>query len=163
MTPRGLKSLDSTIEKLYSCMALLSFSFKRNDITSNGNQLAATMSFVWLIFIFFQVRISSFVIFIILFFSNLTLGQDKGFMGYASSHIKSDGSIITQTYGHRNAEKNQAYDSLTIQSVASVSKIVVGLSLMKAQELGLLDLDTDVNQYLDFTLVNPHFTRGLTF
>ena len=41
--------------------------------------------------------------------------------------------------------------------VASVSKLVVALGVMKLVEQGRLDLDADVSAYLDWTLRNPAF------
>ncbi|CAN0594257.1 unnamed protein product, partial [Ectocarpus sp. 12 AP-2014] len=40
---------------------------------------------------------------------------------------------------------------------ASISKTVIGISLLKAQELGKLRLDDPINKYLPFTVVNPYF------
>jgi len=46
-----------------------------------------------------------------------------------------------------DVQARKAYDSHTVQPIASVSKTVVGLALLKAQELGLLHLDDPVNKY----------------
>ncbi len=99
------------------------------------------------------------IIYILVFIlvgTNSVFGQDTIFTGYATSKIGENGIKEIKTYGFKNQTKNRAYDSLTIQPIGSVSKIVIGLSLMKAQELGLLDLDTDINQYIDFKVSNPN-------
>ena len=41
--------------------------------------------------------------------------------------------------------------------IASVSKLVVAIGVMRLVEQGVLDLDTDVSRYLDWPLRNPHF------
>ena len=48
-------------------------------------------------------------------------------------------------------------DEVTIQNVASVSKTIVGIALLKAQELGKLKLDEPINKYLPFKVFNPKF------
>jgi CubicO group peptidase (beta-lactamase class C family) len=80
--------------------------------------------------------------------------QSDGFTGYATASIKT-GSIDIRTYGFRDAAGTKVYDSTTIQPVGSVSKTVIGLAIMKAAELGLLSLDTDINTYLSFPVKHP--------
>ncbi|GIW25987.1 serine hydrolase [Meiothermus sp.] len=43
--------------------------------------------------------------------------------------------------------------------VASISKLVVALGVMKLVEQGQIDLDADVSEYLGFTLRNPAFSK----
>lgn len=47
----------------------------------------------------------------------------------------------------------------TLYRIASISKLVTTLGLMRLVEDGRLDLDADVSGYLGFTLRNPHFPR----
>ena len=42
------------------------------------------------------------------------------------------------------------------EPIASISKTFIGLAVMKAQELGKLELDDPVSKHLPFALVNPH-------
>lgn len=95
----------------------------------------------------------------ILLCSNLVLGQDSTFVGYATSKIK-NGNIDIHTFGFKNKEQNINFDSLTIQPIGSVSKTVIGLAIMKAIELGLIDLDTDINNYIDFKVQNPRIKNN---
>jgi D-alanyl-D-alanine carboxypeptidase len=48
-------------------------------------------------------------------------------------------------------------DALTKFRIASMSKPSVGIGAMILVERGLLDLDADISEYLDFELRNPHF------
>ena len=48
-------------------------------------------------------------------------------------------------------------DAHTLYRIASVSKLVTTLGLMRLLEEGLVALDQDVSGYLGFTLRNPHF------
>lgn len=89
--------------------------------------------------------------------------NNKGFVGYATSFIDGSGQVHISTSGFSNKEAEKPYDKNTIQPIGSVSKTVVGLALMKAVDQGLLDLDKDVNDYLDFKLRNPHLDSTNTF
>lgn len=61
--------------------------------------------------------------------------------------------------GFRDKEQKMPYDSLSIQNVASISKTMIGLSLMKLVEQGKLQLDTDINELLPFKVINPRFPK----
>ena len=54
----------------------------------------------------------------------------------------------------------EAYDSLTIQPIASVSKTIIGLALMKLVEEGKVNLEADINTILPFRIVNPHHPKS---
>ncbi|NJL15364.1 MAG: serine hydrolase [Microscillaceae bacterium] len=91
--------------------------------------------------------------------SSIVLGQDSVFTGYATSIIDADYTEI-KTNGFRDKSMTIKYDSLTIQSVGSVSKVIIGLALMKAYELGFVNLDTDINEYLNFKVLNPNLKNN---
>lgn len=51
----------------------------------------------------------------------------------------------------------------TLYRIASISKMMTTLGLMRLHEAGRMDLDADVSGYLGFTLRNPHFPeRAIT-
>jgi CubicO group peptidase (beta-lactamase class C family) len=57
----------------------------------------------------------------------------------------------------------RAADRHTLYRIASISKMMTTLGLMRLVEEGKLDLDADVSGYLGFSLRNPHFPeRPLT-
>lgn len=74
-----------------------------------------------------------------------------------------DGAVVYQRrFGHRwidNADpgNGKPADAATQYRIASVSKLVVTLGVLRLVEEGKLELDRDVNRYLDFSLRNPHF------
>ena len=88
-----------------------------------------------------------------------SFGQDKKFTGYATSTVTSS-AISIETVGFADKDNLQKYDSLSIQPIGSISKTFIGLSLMIAKEQGLIDLDTDINTYLDFKVINPHMDKN---
>lgn len=102
-------------------------------------------------------------LFSVLFFmgAHLLNAQDDAFTGYAISKIK-DGKSQIQTFGFMDRENAKPYTEFTIQPIGSVSKTVVGLAVMKAIELGFLDLDTDINRYLEFEVSNPNIETSDT-
>ncbi|MBP9076199.1 MAG: beta-lactamase family protein [Haliscomenobacter sp.] len=97
----------------------------------------------------------AYLILLLLAWSIGVLGQDAGFTGYATSLVE-DGLASFNTYGFKDKDKTRKYDTLTVQPVGSVSKVVIGLALMKASELGFISLDGDINQYLNFEVLNPN-------
>nr|WKN36524.1 serine hydrolase [Tunicatimonas sp. TK19036] len=83
---------------------------------------------------------------------NLT---DDAFTGYAVASV-TPRSIETKGIGWADKENSVRYSENTIQPIGSISKTFIGVSLLIAQEQGLVDLDKDINEYLDFKVVNPH-------
>lgn len=78
--------------------------------------------------------------------------------GFGVAIVSPQGVRYQHGFDFADVQARKAYDIHTAQPVASVSKTVVGLTLLKAQELGLLHLDNPVNKYLPFPVVNPAFT-----
>lgn len=77
--------------------------------------------------------------------------------GFSVAVVNSDTVLYNKGFGFANVSTKARYTENTIQNIASISKTVIGLSLMKAQELGKLKLDDPINKYLPFTVVNPYF------
>ncbi|WP_130735202.1 serine hydrolase [Flavobacterium sp. J27] len=96
-----------------------------------------------------------FLIFCMLSFSSL-LSQNDTFTGYAIAQVNQDSIINIKTFGYANVDEKKQYSEKTIQPIGSVSKTFIGLALLIAQEKGILDLDTNINTYLDFKIQNPH-------
>jgi len=66
--------------------------------------------------------------------------------------------LLQKGYGYADLKKKSPVDpSTTIFRLASISKLFTWVSVMQLQEQGKLDLDTDVNRYLDFQ--NPAGVR----
>jgi len=71
--------------------------------------------------------------------------------------IKNDEMVWAKYYGN-SAVSNSLPDSGSIYSVASVSKTILLTAVMQLFEQGLIDLDTDINDYLPILIRNPHYT-----
>lgn len=71
--------------------------------------------------------------------------------------------VYAQSFGYRHIDPDPS-QSLPVNHqtrfrVASISKLVVGLGVMKLVERGKLDLEADVSEYLGFPLRNPAFPQ----
>lgn len=82
-------------------------------------------------------------------------GSSEVFGGDA--RIAFDGGSITARTAHGHAGPNRAFTPGTPVRVASVSKLVTTLGVMRLVEAGTLDLDRDVSDYLGWRLRNPAF------
>ena len=71
--------------------------------------------------------------------------------------INDDQVIWSKGYGDYDLKNNKEPNKDTIYLIASITKTIVGTSLMQLWEQGFFDLDEDVNNYLPFNLRNPNF------
>jgi CubicO group peptidase (beta-lactamase class C family) len=81
----------------------------------------------------------------------------------ASVLVMKDGNVLLQKgYGYADEKKKTPVDPVTtIFRLASISKLFTWVSVMQLEEQGKLDLDTDVNRYLDFQ-IHPAFGQPIT-
>ena len=86
-----------------------------------------------------------------------------GFMPYAMESgdiagavvvVVKDGQVLTQRgFGYSDVAKRTRVDpATTLFRIGSVSKLATWTAAMQMVEQGKLDLDADVNQYLDFKI-----------
>lgn len=89
---------------------------------------------------------------------NLELAYQKdAIKGFSVSVVNDKGLIYDKGFGFADIEQNNAYTSNTTQNIASISKTLIGISLLKAQELGKLNLNDPINKYLPFKIINPNY------
>jgi CubicO group peptidase (beta-lactamase class C family) len=81
----------------------------------------------------------------------------------ASVLVIKDGQLLLKKgYGYANFKDKKPIDpDATIFRLASISKLFTWVAVMQLQEQGKLDLDTDINKYLDFQ-IRPAFDRPIT-
>lgn len=88
----------------------------------------------------------------------LTEIQKKGFInGFAVAIVNQHKTLYQSGFGFSNIKTEEKYTDSTLQNIASISKTLLGISLLKAQELGRLHLDDPINKYLPFKVKNPYF------
>jgi CubicO group peptidase (beta-lactamase class C family) len=78
-------------------------------------------------------------------------------IGFSVALADSSGVKYAEGFGFGDAAKGIKYGKNTVQAIASISKTVIGIALLKAQEQGALKLDDPVNNYLPFKVNNPRF------
>ena len=71
--------------------------------------------------------------------------------------LRKDGYIETASTGYASLEKNILSHPNSIYRIASISKVIVAVGLLKLYEKGLVDLDEDVSKYLGFKVRNPKY------
>lgn len=79
--------------------------------------------------------------------------------GFSVAIVNQDRILFEKGLGYSNREGNKRYTENTIQNIASISKTFIGIALLKAQELGKLNLDDPINKYLPFKVINPNFSN----
>jgi|SRR5690554_2846212 len=78
----------------------------------------------------------------------------------ASAVTLKDGKIEKSlVYGMQNREEKIKTSKWTTYRIASISKVVVAVCLMKLYEEGKIDIDEDISKYLGFKLRNPSYTN----
>ena len=77
--------------------------------------------------------------------------------GFSVSVFTKDSVLFKKGYGFSDVKNEILYTDTTRQYIASISKTTIGVSLLKAQELGLLHIENDINDYLPFKISNPNF------
>lgn len=78
-------------------------------------------------------------------------------IGFSVSVVNEKGLIYENGFGYTDIELKNKYTPNTTQNIASISKTLIGISLLKAQELGKLDLNEPINKYLPFKIINPNY------
>lgn len=88
---------------------------------------------------------------------------DQAQIAGAAVSVVSDGELLTaRGYGYSDVEAQEPVDpEETLFRVASVSKTFTSTAVMQLVEDGQLDLDTDVDEYLDFE-VDKSYDEDLT-
>jgi CubicO group peptidase (beta-lactamase class C family) len=93
----------------------------------------------------------------------LPLQLERSDIAGASVIVIKDGNVLLQKgYGYADVKSKKPVDPVsTIFRLASISKLFTWVSVMQLEEQGKLNLDTDVNQYLDFQ-IRPAFNKPIT-
>lgn len=76
--------------------------------------------------------------------------------GFAVAIVDENSILYSQGFGFADAKNKIRYTKNTIQPIASISKTFIGIALLKAQEMGKLNLEDPINKYLPFSVINPH-------
>ena len=75
--------------------------------------------------------------------------------------LRKDGYIENVCSGYSNLESKIDTTTSSIYRIASISKVVVAIGVLKLYDKGLIDLDEDVSKYLGFKVRNPKHPNDL--
>lgn len=81
--------------------------------------------------------------------------KDSKVPGLAAVVVKGDSVVWSGYYGMADLEKRKPVTAETLFQIASVSKTITGCVVMQQVERGHVELDTDVNEVLPFSVRNP--------
>ena len=98
------------------------------------------------------------------FFDGLVpLQMERSDVAGATVLVMKDGKeLLKKGYGYSDVKKKSAVDPDTSMfRLASISKLFTWVSVMQLAEQGKLDIDADVNKYLDFE-IKPAFGKPVT-
>jgi CubicO group peptidase (beta-lactamase class C family) len=93
----------------------------------------------------------------------LPMQLERSDIAGASVLVMKDGIVLLQKgYGYADVKSKKTVDpASTIFRLASISKLFTWISVMQLEEQGKLDIDADVNRYLDFQ-IRPAFDKPVT-
>ncbi|MEM9547820.1 MAG: serine hydrolase domain-containing protein [Bacteroidota bacterium] len=77
--------------------------------------------------------------------------------GFAVSIFTPDSVLFMNGYGYRDVRQKLPFTAKTQQYLASISKTIVGVSILQANQLGLIDLDQEIEEILPYDIRNPSF------
>ena len=83
------------------------------------------------------------------------------FNGYSVAIVDTTGIIYNKGFGYADVANKKKYSEHTIINIASISKVFIGVALLKAQEINLLNLNDPINKYLPFKVINPNFPNEI--
>lgn len=63
-------------------------------------------------------------------------------------------------FGYKNIKKQEKISSQTVFNTGSISKMITAIAVMQMVEAGKIDLDEDINTYLDFKVENPYYRNS---
>lgn len=76
--------------------------------------------------------------------------------GVAACVVDREEIIWSSGYGFSDVEKQIPMSLDRVQNIGSISKTFASTAIMQLEELGLLDLDHDINDYIGFSIRNPN-------
>ncbi len=78
-------------------------------------------------------------------------------VGMQVAYIDRNLNTYTESFGLKNYQSKVPVNDSTLFLIASCSKPVTALAILKLYSEGKIDLDANINTYLPFGISNPHF------
>ncbi len=74
--------------------------------------------------------------------------------GFSVAIVNEQEILYEQGFGYSDLNCKSKYDEKSVENVNSISRLVITLGILKAQELDLLNTDDPIDKYLPFNLLN---------
>ncbi|MCH2228728.1 MAG: beta-lactamase family protein [Crocinitomicaceae bacterium] len=81
------------------------------------------------------------------------------FPGVSTIIVKNGEIVWVESYGYADIANAIEVEDTTVFLLASVSKLFTGTAAMQLSESGLIEIDTDINQYLPWYVDIPNFNN----
>ena len=83
----------------------------------------------------------------------------RHFPGVSTIIVKNNEIVWVESYGYADIANSLQVEDTTAFLLASVSKLFTGTAAMQLHEAGTINLDTDINNYLPWTVEIPNFSN----
>ena len=91
-----------------------------------------------------------------------TLAEKYSVTGMSAIVIENGQISHAYSYGIRNIETGDPFNSASILRTASVSGLVSAIGVMKLSDEGIIDIDEPIGNYLGYTVANPYNKAQIT-
>jgi CubicO group peptidase (beta-lactamase class C family) len=87
--------------------------------------------------------------------------KENALPGFAAAIVTMNGIIYQNTLGFADIAAKKPYTSKTIQNIASTTKTTIAYAVMKLKEERKLSLESPINDFLPFKVVNPFYKDSI--
>lgn len=81
--------------------------------------------------------------------------------GFTTTVMMGNEKIYSKGFGYSDIENKRKFTTKTVHTLASVSKTVIGVAIMKLVEQKKLNLDDPINDFLPFKIFNPYYPETI--
>ena len=85
------------------------------------------------------------------------ISQETIIPGFAAQVVQGGDIIYSKGFGYSDIVNKHKFSPQTINTIASISKTFIGVTIMKLVEEGKLNLDDPINDFLPFEIWSAHF------
>ncbi len=90
------------------------------------------------------------------------LAEKYSVIGMSAVVIENGQISHVYSYGLRNIETGDPFNSSSVLRTASVSGLISSIGVMKLSDEGIIDIDEPIGNYLGYTVENPYNKKAIT-
>ncbi|MEM6541675.1 MAG: serine hydrolase domain-containing protein [Bacteroidota bacterium] len=80
--------------------------------------------------------------------------------GFSVAIVSKDTILYSKGFGFADLENTIPFSEKTILNIGSVTKTLIGISLMQLVEAGRISMSDNINDHLPFKVVHPHYPEA---